>query len=75
MTDTIEHESETLSGAYAGKKRVAVYVTAKVHSRLKVMSVRTATPIVHLVEAWIEEKVEAWGTERQAQQNRAKDGV
>lgn len=54
--------------AYAGKKRVAVYVAPAVHKRLKVMSTQLEQPIVHLVEAWLVEKTEAWARDQRVRQ-------
>lgn len=56
--------TEEKAGAYAGKKRVAVYVDPNVHKILKTMSLQRDQPIVHMVEAWLTEKAQAWRAEQ-----------
>jgi len=55
---------EEKASAYAGKKRVAVYVEPGIHKTLKAMSLQRDEPIVHMVEAWLTEKAQAWRTEQ-----------
>lgn len=56
--------TEEKVGAYAGKKRVAVYVDPTIHKTLKAMSLQRDQPIVHMVEAWLSEKAQAWRLEQ-----------
>ena len=62
--------NEEKAGAYAGKKRVAVYVDPAIHKTLKAMSLQREEPIVHMVEAWLTEKAQAWRTEQAQRRER-----
>ena len=63
--------TEEKVGAYAGKKRVAVYVDPAVHKTLKAMSLQRDEPIVHMVEAWLNREAQAWRTEQAQRRERA----